>query len=255
VDIVTIFVGVLIFCMGICVFSFLNVVIYRVPRKLDFISGRSMCPTCGHKLGAKDLVPVFSQLFLRGKCRYCKEPISWRYPFVELLGGVAALLCWRQYGFQWRALIVFLFFCVLTAVAFVDADTMEIPDGFVAVVAVIGIVSIPFFPEIAWTSRLLGVFVVSVPMLVLTLVIPGAFGGGDMKLMAACGIFLGWKYSLFALAFAVFTGGVYGIYVLASGKKGRKEHFAFGPFLCMGMVFALFWGDGLWNWYWGLMFQ
>lgn len=252
-DMVTIFVGIMLFLMGACVFSFLNVVIYRVPKQLNFVSGRSMCPSCGHALGAKDLVPILSHLFLKGKCRYCSASISWRYTLVELLGGGLALLCWIYYGLDFRALAVFALFCVLTAVSFVDMDTMEIPDGFVIAAAVLGVLSIFLFPEITWIQRLIGVFSVSLPMLLMTLLIPGAFGGGDIKLMAACGIFLGWKYSLFALAFAVFTGGLYGIYVLAAGKLGRKEHFAFGPFLCMGMVFALFWGDGIWNWYLGLM--
>jgi len=96
-------------------------------------------------------------------------------------------------------------------------------------------------------------FCVSVPLLLLTLLIPGAFGGGDIKLMAACGFFLGWKLNLIALAIGIFTGGIWGIWLLATKKKERKEHFAFGPFLCVGVVCAWFLGERLLDWYWGFL--
>lgn len=109
-------------------------------------------------------------------------------------------------------------------------------------------------PGISLISRVLGIFVVSVPLFLLTLLIPGAFGGGDIKLMAACGLFLGIKLTLISFAFAVLTGGVYGSWLLVMKKKNGKEHFAFGPFLCLGMAAALFIGDKVWNWYAGLLY-
>ena len=205
------------------------------------------------------MVPIFSYLLLRGKCRTCKAPISPRYPLVETLGGVSAVLClWRFGGtgegwFQLTpsVILVFAFLSVLTVVAFIDIDTMEIPNGLVLAAACCGIISLFVFPEITLLSKIIGVFSVSVPLLVLTLLIPGAFGGGDIKLMAACGLFLGWQLSLVSLFLAILTGGLYGGILLATGKKGKKEHFAFGPFLCGGMAAAFFFGKEILSWYLG----
>ncbi len=242
----------IIWLFGASIFSFLNVVIYRVPRKMSFVQGYSHCPDCNHRLSGCDMIPVFSWLFLRGRCRYCGGKVSSRYTWIELTGGCIALLCVFKIGCNLAAVTGFAFLGMLTVVAFVDIDTMEIPNGFVAVILLIGIISMVTMPGISLAERLIGVFSVSLPLLLITLVIPGAFGGGDIKLMGACGLLLGWKLSLVSLFLAVLTGGLYGIYLLGTKKKGRKEHFAFGPFLCAGMFAALFWGQQLTGWYLGL---
>jgi len=141
------------------------------------------------------------------------------------------------------------FLGMLVLVAVTDWRTMEIPNRFTITLAVIGVISIVTMPEISLPERLAGVFSVSVPLFLITLFVPGAFGGGDIKLMGACGLLLGWKLNLVSLFLAIMTGGSYGIWLLVTGKKGRKEHFAFGPFLCLGMFFALFWGEELLDWY------
>lgn len=242
---------VFIFITGSCIFSFLNVVIYRLPRKMDFVTGRSMCPSCGHRLGALDMIPVFGWALLKGKCRYCGAKISPRYAAVELLGGALAVLCLHAYGMSFRGPVAFLFLCILTVVSFIDIDTMEIPFSLVVAAAAAGVLSCPFFPEISLPERGIGVFCVSLPLFLLTVLVPGAFGGGDIKLTAACGIFLGWKLSLMALFFAVTGGGICGMWLLATKRKGKKDHFAFGPFLCAGMAIVLFAGEAVWNWYLG----
>lgn len=239
------------FLFGSCIFSFLNVVIYRLPAKMNVVTGRSMCPACGHRLGALDLIPLLSWLFLRGKCRYCKERISVRYPLVELLGGLLAILCLYCYGANLRAAAAFLFLCVLTVAAFIDIDTMEIPFPLVVAAGITGIVSCFIFPEVSPLERAAGMVCVSVPLWLLTLLVEGAFGGGDIKLMAACGIFLGWKFNLLALFLAVAGGGCYGIWLLAVKKKKKTDHFAFGPFLCTGAAAAMFAGDKILDWYLG----
>lgn len=239
------------FLLGCCIFSFLNVVIYRLPKKMDFVTGRSACPFCGHALGAPDMVPVLGWVFLGGKCRYCKAGISVRYPLVELAGGIAAVLCSYHFGINPRAIIAFLFLCVLTVVSFVDMDTMEIPFSLVIAAALMGVLSVLFFPEISFVERVIGIFCVSGPLYLLTVAVPGAFGGGDIKLMAACGIFLGWKLNLLALFLGVMGGGIYGFWLLAAKRKKRTDHFAFGPFLCLGMAAALFWGEKILDWYLG----
>ncbi|SHE37611.1 prepilin peptidase [Lactonifactor longoviformis] len=250
---------VLIFLFGASFFSFLNVVIYRLPKKISFVGGRSFCPICGETLKGRDMIPIFSYLLLRGRCRNCGAPISSRYPLVEALGGCFSVLCLRQFGntgegfyqITLSAVTVFAFLSILTTVTFIDLDTMEIPNGLVLAAAGCGLVSVFVFPDITLLSRIIGVFSVSVPLLLITLLIPGAFGGGDIKLMAACGLFLGWQLSLVSLFLAVLSGGLYGGGLLAAEKKGRKEHFAFGPFLCAGMGIAFFCGNEILNWYLG----
>lgn len=240
----------IIFVTGACLFSFLNVVIFRVPRKQSFVKGFSVCPACGHRLGATDLVPIVSWLFLRGRCRYCKARIGVRDTLVELLGGLLALLCLHHFGENpSAALTAYAFLCILTVVTFIDMDTMEIPDGCHLAILVTAAVSLLTLPQVSILQRLIGSICLSVPLTLLTLWIPGAFGGGDIKLTAAAGLLLGWKLLLVSFGLAILLGGSWGIYLLASKKKNRKDHFAFGPFLCIGMAIGLLYGQELLNGY------
>lgn len=241
-----------IFFTGTCIFSFLNVIVYRVPKKISFIKGHSVCPCCGHKLGAPDLIPVFSYIFLRGKCRYCKASFGSRDTWVELLGGILALVCAHHYENMGTALTAFAFFSVLTVVTFLDIDTMEIEDSCWMAVAALTVCAVFTMPGVSFAERAVGLFAVSVPMLLMTLAVEGAFGGGDIKLMAACGLFMGAKLVLISTALAILFGGGYGIYLLAAHKKERRDHFAFGPFLCLGMLLGLLYGERLFQWYTGL---
>lgn len=231
---------ILIFLLGSSIFSFLNVVIYRVPLHMDIVKAPSRCEVCGHTLSLPDMFPVFGWFLLRGRCRYCKAAIPARYPAVEALGGCISLLCVYRWGISVQALVVFGFLAVLTVTAFVDIDTMKIPNGFVLAAGVVGVLSIPFFPIPDLTERMIGVCSVSVILLVFALILPGGFGGGDIKLTAACGLFLGWKQSLTAFVLAVLLAGCYCILMLAAGKLERRSKFAFGAFLCLGMAVALF---------------
>lgn len=235
--------------MGASIFSFLNVVVYRFPRKISFVKGFSKCETCGHRLYLWDMIPIFSWFLLGGRCKYCKAKISIRNPLVELLGGVCAIGLLYYYGYTPKAFLYFAFFSLLTVIALIDQDTMEIPNEFVIISLILGIVSIGVLPELSFLSRFLGIFIISLPMLILALVIPGAFGGGDIKLMAACGVLLGFKLEVIATFLAIMLGGIYGAILLVGKKKDRKDHFAFGPFLCIGMVIAILFGEWLFRWY------
>jgi leader peptidase (prepilin peptidase)/N-methyltransferase len=154
-----------------------------------------------------------------------------------------------SYGITVKTVLLFAFFELLIIISIVDYNTMEIPDKFVFTSFLIGVLSIFCIPELSAIERILGVLVVSVPMMLLTMAIPGAFGGGDIKLMGACGILLGWKLEIVAIIFAIIFAGVYAIFLLCQKKKKMKEHFAFGPFLCIGMAIALLWGEQFITWY------
>lgn len=217
----------LVFVAGACFFYLLNGIIYLAPGNMGFREGYRA---------------------------FWKEGFRPRYLISIVLGGIAAVASGRYFGSPAAAVTVFLFLGLLLVVGFVDWDTMEIPDSFVAAAFITGLLSVFTMPDTGLISRVIGIFAVSVPLLLLTLAVPGAFGGGDIKLMAGCGLFLGAKLCLLSLAFAVLTGGLYGIWLLLTRKKGGKEHFAFGPFLCVGMTAALFVGDWVWNWYLGLLY-
>lgn len=247
------------FFAGAALFSFMNVVAWRLPRGENPLAGRSVCPACGHTLGAADLAPVLGWLLLHGRCRYCGGRIAVRYLLVELLGGVLALGCLWRYGpalrlsegllgLRWQGLLALVWCGVLLTVALIDAQTMTIPDRLNLTLALLGLVSLAAQPA-AWADRLLGAVCVSVPMLVLCLFVPGGFGGGDIKLMAAAGLFLGWQLTLTAGFLALLGGGAYGGWLLAARKAGRGDHFAFGPFLCAGLTVSLLFGQPLLHWY------
>jgi leader peptidase (prepilin peptidase)/N-methyltransferase len=259
---------VFVFAVGAVIGSFLNVLIYRIPLKLDWIRGSSFCPKCEHKLGPLDLVPVLSYLFMGRKCRYCHAPISPRYMIIELIGALMAVGSWAAfihdpallvandafigiYARTFAALLYFIVLCILLVITFIDADTMEIPDGLNIALLICGILAIFVAPEVTIVSRIIGLFCISVPLLVITLVIPNAFGGGDVKLMVAAGFLLGWQGALVALFVGVVLGGAYGAFLMASKKKGAKEHFAFGPALCLGITSALFFAGPILDWYLG----
>lgn len=260
-SLLTVIIYFFIFIVGASLFSFVNVLIYRVPRKLPFGNERSICPSCGNTLKGYDMIPVLSWILLRGKCRFCGSRISVQYPLLELLGGGLAVFTAYWFGMTedvslsvlGRVILVSALLGVLTAVAFVDIEFMEIPNGFVMAIAVCAVIACFMFPEIGAAERLIGAAAVSVPLLLMAIAIPGAFGGGDIKLMAAAGLFLGWRQVIVALLIAVLTGGFYGIYLLAAKKKERKDHFAFGPFLCAGIAVSVFAGTRLMQWYLGLL--
>ncbi len=226
------------FLIGASVFSFVNVLIYRLPKKLQVMKGKSMCTSCSHELSARDIIPIFSWIFLGGRCRYCKEKINIRYTLIELLGGLTMVFLIWFYGMNVYAVTVFAFFALLTAVTFIDADTMEIPFVLNIAIFVVGVISIFTMKDVTILDRIIGFFSVSLPLFLIVLVIPEGFGGGDIKLMAAAGFLLGWKKNLIGFFIGLILGALYGVILLIRRKKGKKEHFAFGPFLSVGLALS-----------------
>lgn len=172
-------------------------------------------------------------------------PMSLKYVLTLLAGGALAVVCAVCSGFSLQTLVRFVFLALLAAVALTDFDTMEIPDGLCAAAGIIGIASYFLLPGPSLLSRAIGIFCVSVPLAVIALLVEGAFGGGDIKLMAACGIFLGWRDTLLAAFIGILLGGVWGAALLITKKKKGGEHFAFGPCLCAGMALCTFFGDAV----------
>ena len=253
------------FVIGLIFGSFANVVIYRWPRKLSVVSPPSACPKCEKRLGVLDLIPIVSWLALRGRCRFCRERISLRYPAVELACGLlfASMVL---YSPTLSAIPLSALAFVLLCVTMIDWDTQTIPDGLLIFGAIAGVIWIicghfaadlfPFAPD--WRDVLLGAMAGALPLflldrLTLLFLKKDGFGYGDVKLMAMVGLFLGWQMTLMALGFAVVFGAAFAIYLLASGKAKRGTYMAFGPFLCAGALAALWLGEPLLSAYFGLL--
>lgn len=230
--------------------SFLNTVISRLPEKGKFFSeSRSVCPNCNHAIRWYDLVPIFSWFYLLGKCRDCKARISFRYPLVEIMGALLAVAAVWWFSFDYPALMVYAVTMILLAIAVIDFNTSEIPDSLNIALIPLAIASIWLLPDITWLSHIIGIFTVALPMLLLSMLIPGAFGGGDIKIMAVCGLLLGWQFTLLAFFIALLLGGGVAIFLLLSGKRERGQHMVFGPALCVGVAASLYFGNEIIGFY------
>lgn len=247
--------------LGLLIGSFLNVCILRIPREQSVANGRSHCMSCRHPLSPIELVPVFSWLLLRGRCRHCGARISPRYMLVEALTAVLYALVALRFGLSWPTLIWFCFVSLLVVVAFIDLDWQIIPNGVLLFGLVPGVLCAAFLLFVPWYEALLGAFVGGGSLLLVDLLGRLIFkkesmGGGDVKLLALIGLYLGWKLTLLSLVFAVISGAIIGLVVLSRSKADEREGrmMPFGPFLAMGATAALLWGAQFLNWYFSLLF-
>lgn len=238
-------IGIYLFLVGSCIASFINVVIDRIPKGKSIISDRSHCDACQHPIKAYDLIPVVSYLILKGRCRYCKQKIGLRSFLIECIGGVMMLFCFYRFGLSWLTPLSFIIFMILLAVTMIDFDTMTIPNGLVISLFIMGVIHYFILPDVDLVTRMIGMVSVSGIMFLITLLIPDSFGGGDIKLMAASGFLLGWANNLLAAFIGILIAGGYATYLLMTKKNSRKDHIAFGPYLCIGIYIALLYGNNL----------
>jgi len=231
--------------LGLIIGSFLNVCIYRLPRRESVVFGKSRCPHCHHALGAADLVPVVSYLWLRGRCRYCGGPISGQYPTVELVTGVVFLVTYLVTGWDLLLLKYWFLFALLILIAFIDINLLLIPNPLVALMLVWCLFWQLFRPELSWGQSLVGSLLGGGILLAVAVASRGAMGGGDIKLMFAAGLFLGGPGVVLALFMAFVSGALVGSLLLATGIKKFKEPIPFGPFLAFGIFVATLWGEPL----------
>jgi len=236
--------------LGLLVGSFLNVVIARVPEGRSVWAPRSACPRCGALIAWYDNIPLVSFLVLRARCRGCRAGIPWRYPIVEAATGGAFALAYVLLGPTPEFLVAVVLLAALIAITAIDLRHQIIPDVISLPGIVVGFVANSLLPGgVGWLDSLIGIAVGGGLFLVIILVSGGGMGGGDMKLGAMLGAFLGWKLGLLALLLGVLAGGAVAVVLLLLGRKGRKDAIPFGPYLALGGAVALLWGDRVLTWY------
>lgn len=242
------------FIAGAIIGSFLNVVIYRMPRQISIVTPGSHCPRCEEPLKWYDNIPLVSYLILRGQCRKCGLPISMRYPTIELLSAVLWLAAAMYFGLTWSVVPAVLFISSLIAIFYIDLDHYIIPNVIVFPVAAVGLgmnIAISLTSDNTnnsfwqpWYVYLIAGSAAALFFFIVALLYPGGMGMGDVKLAGMLGFFLG--SAIFpALFLAFLIGAVTGVYLIAAGKKGRKSRIPFGPYLAIGALIALFYGHRL----------
>ncbi len=248
--------------LGAVVGSFLNVCIYRIPRDGMTIHSprRSFCPTCKTPIKTFDTIPLLSYLFLRRRCRHCKTGISVLYPCVELLTALLFLVMYYRFGVSLEGLLALVFVTLLIPIAVIDTQHYIIPNVLILTGLILGFVivsAIAYQRADVWylLIRLIGAVAGSLVLWVIAIVGSAvlrkkAMGGGDIKLMALNGLFLGaWPEQAMVIAFSALSGAIVGTALIVSGVKSRQSPIPYGPFLSGAAVLVLLWGDSLWRLY------
>lgn len=235
------------FTFGAVIGSFLNVCIYRIPRGLSIVLPPSYCPNCQQRIKPYDMVPIISYIILGGRCRYCKERISMRYPLVEALTGTAFVISFAIYGFSLQFLYSIILVALLIAISFIDIDEGIIPDALIGIGFIAGIAAIVFDRSISWQYGLYGALIgagIIGAVYVLSWFIfkKEGIGVGDIKLMAMAGLFLGWQRTALAFLIGVYCGAIIGIALVLLKKKTMAGSIPFGPFLSIGIIISQWYG-------------
>lgn len=238
--------------------SFLNVLIYRLPKKMSIIKKSSHCPLCGYKIKWYENIPIFSYLFLRGRCHHCQEKINIRYVIVEVLGLLVAIVSLIRFDLSYTSIVVTLLLEIFIAIFFIDKDELIIPDSLNIAVAVLGLLSI-IMADITslnheytiddsdkFLSLLVNIIIIGIFYIIQKIIRKPVIGGGDLKLFLGIGLFMGWQLEILGLGIACIIGA--GVELIFSKKLNRKI-VPFGPYLVIGFTISLFFGPDLILWY------
>jgi leader peptidase (prepilin peptidase) / N-methyltransferase len=238
-----------IFIIGLVLGSFYNVVGLRVPKRRSIVSPRSMCPNCGHVLTAKELVPVFSYIMQKGKCRSCRIRISPLYASIELVTGLLFVVSFYMLGFKQEPLVSLTLVSLLMIITVSDLAYMLIPNKIIAFFAILFSIERASIPLTPWYDSIIGGLVGFFLLYVIALISKGGMGGGDIKLYAVLGIALGWKIVLLSFFLSTLIGAIGGIVGMMLGKVERGKPMPFGPYITIGTLLAYFFHERLIFWY------
>lgn len=246
-----------VFLFGLLIGSFLNVCIHRLPLSISLVTPRSNCPNCKKEIAFYDNIPVLSYLLILGRCRNCRAPISPRYPIVEITSGLFALGLFSRHGLTLDTIVLYVFICSLLVITFIDIDFKIIPDVITYPGIIIGFLSSLLVDRVTYRDSLIGILLGGgllylVATLYYLLRHQEGMGGGDIKLLAMIGAFLGWK----AVIFTIFVGSVFGtaagLAVALRTRHGAKTAIPFGPFLSIASMLYIFEGPRIINLYFGI---
>lgn len=228
----------LVLIIGLCIGSFLNVCIYRIPKEESIVFPASHCTSCGHELKFYELIPIVSYIFLRGKCIKCKSKISIKYPLIEILNGLLYLLLFIKYGLSFN----FIFYCLLVSllivISIIDLESKYVYSSTTIVgvlLAIIYIIIGAYLGEVKILNNLLG-GLIGYGIIFLIIILTGGMGEGDADIAGICGLFVGIKGVLVALFLAIILGGIFASIVLILKIKDRKSEIAFGPYIAIGTL-------------------
>ncbi|MDH4222546.1 MAG: prepilin peptidase [candidate division Zixibacteria bacterium] len=244
-------IGIFIFILGLAAGSFLNVCIYRIPLRKSIVFPSSFCPKCGKRIKPYDNIPLFSYIFLKGRCRNCREKISFIYPAVEFISGLAFISLYLLYGLSWLLASHIFLFSALITIFFIDLKFRIIPDIITlpGMMAGLGFSLLTNSP--AFLQALIGLLTGGGVLYLIAIIGDKVFkkesmGGGDIKLAAMLGAFLGWQKVLLVFFLASFIGAISGIIILLFSKSLREKRLIpFGPFLAIATLLAVFFGPQL----------
>jgi leader peptidase (prepilin peptidase)/N-methyltransferase len=247
----------LVFLFGAILGSFINVCIYRLPKEQSILYPPSHCPHCGNSIRFYDNIPIVSYFILAGKCRRCKEPISFRYPVVEGLSGLLSVALFLKYGITVQFFLFLAFTSSLLIITFIDFDYQIIPDIISIPGIFFGIGASFFIPLTSWVESLIGILSGGGLLLLVAigykwLTGREGMGGGDVKLLAMIGAWLGWKAIPFVLLSSSMIGVIIGGGAGLIARKGFKSKIPFGPFLSLASIIYIFFGQELITWYLGV---
>ena len=242
------------FVLGTIIGSFLNVCIVRIPKNQSVIISGSKCVSCEKKLSAIDLVPLLSFVWLRGKCRHCGATVSWRYFAVELLTGLIFAMVFARYGVEWQTILYFILASLLIVASFIDYEHRIIPNGLIIAGFVVILPANLFGLNISFLDGLYGFLAGAgvlgiIAFVSLLLLKKEGMGGGDIKLMAMAGLFLGWQLTLLSLMLAVYAAAFVILLLIAFKVLKRGDHIPFGPFLSFGVIISLLFSNEIIYWY------
>lgn len=246
------------FIIGSIIGSFLNVCIYRIPRDESIAYPPSHCPKCNNRLKWMDLIPIISYIFLKGRCRYCKEKISIRYSLIEFFTGIIFLLLSIKYGVSLNYLKYATLFSVLIVISFIDMETMNVYFGTTLTGAIFGLVFLITQGILEnyilkdYMYYILGA-IAPAGVIALIILLTGGMGWGDVEICFISGLFLGLKLSVLMLLASFIIGALISLILIWSKKKTRKDYISFGPFVALGTLFAVTCGNEILLWYLNLI--
>lgn len=247
-----------VFIFGLIIGSFVNVLIYRIPRGESIVVPGSYCTSCSHSLKWYDNIPILSYVMLKGKCRYCREKISLQYPIVEALNGILYILLYYTHGPTLEFLFLALISSMLIAIAGTDITAQVVPDGLVIAVFVLSSIEkliqhYIFHESVDIKGSILGALFGGALFTVISLISKGGMGGGDITLISSLGFVLGLEKEILAVFLSFIIGAVSSLFLVGTKAKSMKDYIPFGPFIILSFFITIFFGDRILAWYLGLL--